>query len=153
MKIFKRTSNFLSLQCFITMWSGDNLFGWYSRNSLWWVCVIGSLHITLMQYRLHVTQAWNCINRQDFSPFKCQHLILGGNFKCVNIFESLLLHPGFFSCWSVSCTGCHGSLPVVLICVKTGDITSRTAGCSGRLRLDHYVGSWKTHTQTNIERQ
>lgn len=103
---------------------------------------------TLTQYRLHVTQAWNFINRQDFSSFKISTSYFGGKlFKRVSVFGSLLLHPGLFSCWSVCCTGCHGSLPVVLILVKTGDIISRTAGCSGRLCLDHYVGSWKTDTE------
>lgn len=69
-------------------------------------------------------------------------------FKSVRVFQSLLLHPGFFSSWSLSCTGSHGSLPIVLIRVETGHVTSRGAGYSGRLRLDHYVGSWRTHEQT-----
>lgn len=85
---------------------------------------------------------------ETFLPSKCNHLILEWNFSNMHVFESSLLHPGFFSCWSLSSIGSHGSLPVVLLRVETGHIISRSAGYSGRLGLDHYVGSWKTHTQT-----
>lgn len=59
--------------------------------------------------------------------------------------KSLLLHPCFFSCWSVSCTGYHCSLPAVRVLVKTGHIISRVAGCDSGLSLNHNVGSWKAN--------
>lgn len=58
-----------------------------------------------------------------------------------------LLHPGFFTGRPVSCVGCHASLPVVLIRVKTGCVARRAARRGGGLRLDHYVGSWGWHTR------
>lgn len=56
--------------------------------------------------------------------------------------DYLLLHPGFFTGWSVSCVGRHASLPVVLIRVKTGGVARSAARRRGGLCLDHYVGSW-----------